>query len=180
VTSPDVNQPGDERDVLPDTRAPQHLRVGLLIRADSIQVRSIWLVDAPATRSLVIGHPILVRIDVASRLAAVELIADPRISRSTMKPGAGHHVGVYDEGVGHVSVPFTTPTDLLSVRIRLTDLAGGPAAPSDAAGLARLFSGPSGAVRQVHELTTKDLQESKDWTPVAEAVGIPHDRRPGG
>ena len=175
MTTPDVNQPGDES--LTGTRPPQHLRVGVLIGPDSIQVTSMWLVDAPATRAIVVGHPILARVDVGSQLAAVELLADPRISRATMKPGKGHHTGLRDEGVCYVSVPFTTATDLLVVRIRITDLAGVATPPSDAADLARLIGEPAKGMRAVHELTTKDLQASKDWADVAAAVGIAYGGR---
>lgn len=178
MTTPLDNESGDAEgrgSRAPIDRAPRHLRVGVLIRRASVHVASIWLVDAPATQDIVVGHPILTRVDVASRLAGIALLADPRVARATMKPGAGHHFGLLTEGVCYVSVPFAKAADLLSIRIRLTDL-GGIAAPSaDVGALAGLIAEPTDAMRPVYELTTKDLRASKDWAAVAGSVGLTGD-----
>ena len=158
-----------------DTARPaRYLRVGVLLRPRSVQVTSIWLVQTPPARSLVVGNPILVRVDVGGEPVAVELLVDPRITRGTMRPEAGHSVISGDEGLCYLSVPFSTASELNGIRIRLTDLTG-VAAPTTAAALAHLIEEPSAAMRAVHEITAAQLKASPDWTAVAVAIGIPHD-----
>ena len=155
-------------------RAARYLRVGVLLRPRSVQVTSIWLVPTPPTRSLVVGNPILVRVDVDGSLVAIELLVDPRITRGTMRPEVGHSLATGDEGVCYLSVPFTAASELSAVRIRLTDLTG-VAAPTTGAALAQLIEQPSAAMRAVHEITAAQLQGCPDWAAVAAAVGVPHD-----
>jgi uncharacterized protein YegP (UPF0339 family) len=117
------------------------------------------------------GHSIVARIDLGQRLADVARYPDPRILRSTMQEGVGHHFARHDEGTVYVNVPFLAATELIGLRIRIADvtaLAPGPMSPE---GLADLFDAPPKKLGPIRELGIADLQASRDWAAVATTLG---------
>ncbi len=144
----------------------RHLRVGLEISERSVKIVSIRLVEQPVLQSPVLSRQMVARIDLTGLPSVIESFNDPRIDIGVYHENEGHSYITHKSGLAHISIPFTSVDDLLSLQIKVTDLHNVAVKTYDYDHLLRIFDSPPKKMNAVYSFTIDDLRAHPHWNIV--------------
>lgn len=139
----------------------RHLRVGLEISDRAVKITSIRMVEEPALQLPVLSRNMAARIDIAGAPAIIESFDDPRIAVGVYHQGEGHAYVQRATGHAHISIPFTSIDDLLSLQVRVA-VVNNFLEQYDYDHLVRFFEKPP-AKAAVRSFSIEDLRAHPHW-----------------
>jgi hypothetical protein len=152
----------------PNWRGDRRIRVGLEITENQVSLAEMWTLDGPAVQrpSLVGTH--IVRVDVNGRVALMQSLDNPLLTRGIAKPDeVGHSYATLDRTTVYVDVPIWREEIVDEVMIRIADLSRVRDRPTDPPALAEIFDRPPGGMRVIASISLAEMTSHDDWTAVA-------------
>jgi uncharacterized protein YegP (UPF0339 family) len=139
----------------------RHLRVGLEISDRRVKITSIRMVEQPVVPSPVLSRNMAARIDLGGMAPVIESFDDPRIDVGVYHKNEGHTYILRPIGKTHISIPFTSVDDLLSLQVSIASVQNA-IKEYDYDHLVRFFEKPPGKTA-VHRFSIEDLRAHPHW-----------------